>query len=88
MSSDLVDVVVAEHGVKQRVEVVEKVDHLDGITERGDGGETYNVAEVDRHLVKVLWLHCGTGLQGLSHRTRDREAETLREPDDQFIRQL
>jgi len=68
---DLVDVVVAEHGVKQSVEVVEEVDHLDGIAERGDGRETYDVAEVDRHLVEVLWLHGGTGFQGLGHRTED-----------------
>lgn len=79
MFSDLVDIVVTEHGVKQRVEVVEEVDHLDGITEWGDGGETYNVTEVDCHLIEVLWLHGGTGLQGLSHRTEDRE-------ERQFIR--
>lgn len=83
--SDLVDVVVTEHGVKQRVEVIEKVDHLDGITERGDSGETHNVAEVDRHLVEVLGLHRGPGLQGLSHRTEDGGAEMLREPDDQAL---
>lgn len=70
---------VTEHGVKQRVEVIEKVDHLDGIAERGDGSKAYNVTEVDCHLVKVLWLHCGTGLQGLSHRTGDGGAETLGE---------
>lgn len=67
----LVDVVVTEHGVKQRVEVIQQVDHLDGITERGDGRESYNVAEVDGHLVKVLWLHSSTGLQRLSNRTED-----------------
>ena len=66
-----------EYSIKQGVEVIEKVDHLDGIAERRDGGETYNVTEVDCHLVKVLWLHCGTGLQSLGHRTEDREAESL-----------
>lgn len=60
--SDLVDIMVTEHGVKQRVEVVEEVDHLNGITERGNSSKTYNVTEVDCHLVKVLWLHRGTGL--------------------------
>lgn len=84
MLSDLVDIVATEHGVKQSVEVIEKVDHLDGITERGDGGKTYNVAEVDCHLVKVLWLYCGTGLQSLSHRTEDREGQESYE--NQIIR--
>lgn len=69
--SDLVDVMVTEDGVKQGVEVVEEVDHLDGIAERRDRREADNVAEVDRHLVKVLWLHCGTSLQSLGHRAVD-----------------
>lgn len=62
---------VTEDGVKQGVEVVEEVDHLDGIAERRDRREAHNVAEVDCHLVKVLWLHCGSGLQGLGHRAED-----------------
>lgn len=62
---------VTEDGVKQGIEVVEEVDHLDGITERRDRREADNVAEVDRDLVKVLWLHCGTGLQSLGHRAED-----------------
>lgn len=75
MLSDLVDVMVTEHSVKQSVEVIEKVDHLDGITEGGDGGETHNVTEVDCHLVKVLWLHCGTGFQSLCHRAEGQKYE-------------
>ena len=85
MFSDLVDIMVAEHGVKQRIEVIEKVDHLDGITERGDGGETYDVAEVDRHLVKVFWLHCGSGLQGLGHRTKNRQKSDKKQIVSYFI---
>lgn len=68
-TAHLVDVVVTEHSVKQRVEVVEQVDHLDGVTEGGDGGETHDVTEVDGHLVKILWLHCATGLESLCHRS-------------------
>lgn len=86
MLSDLVDIVVTEHSIKQSVEVIEKVDHLDGIAEWGDGGETYNVTEVDCHLVKVLWLHCGTGLQSFGHRTEVREAERLRESYNQALK--
>lgn len=67
--SDLVDVVVREHGVKQCVQVIEKIDHLDGIAERGDGGEAHNVTEVDGHLVEVLWFYCGACLQCFSYRT-------------------
>lgn len=59
---------ITEHGVKQRVEVIEQVDHLDGVTEGGDGGEAHNVTEVDGHLVKILWLHGATSLEGLCHR--------------------
>lgn len=77
MHSDLVDVVVGEHGVKQSVEVVEKVDHLDGIAERGDGCEAHNVTEVDGHLVKVLRLHCGAGLQSLRHRTGGQRSKAV-----------
>ena len=66
--SDLVDVVVGEHGVEQRVEVVEQVHHLDGVAERGNGGEAHNVAEVDGDLVEVLGLHRGASLQRLRHR--------------------
>lgn len=83
--SDLVDVVITEHSIKQRVEVVEKVDHLNGITEWGDSGETYNVTEVDGHLVEVLRLHRGPCLQGLSHRTEKQGADMLQEPDDQAL---
>lgn len=63
---------VTEDSIKQTVEVIEKVNDLNGITERGDGGETNNVAEVDCHLVKVLWFHCGTGFQSLSYRAGGR----------------
>lgn len=60
---------ITEHGVKQRVEIIEQVDDLDGVTERGDGGETHDVTEVDGHLVKVLWLHGAPSLQSLGHRS-------------------
>ena len=73
--SDLVDIMVTEHGVKQRVEVIEKIDHFDGVTERGDGGETHNVTKVDRHLIEVLRFYCATGLQGLSDRTGKENGE-------------
>lgn len=67
--SDLVDIMVTEDGIKQRVEVIEKVDYLNGVAEWGDGSETHNVTEVDCHLIKVLWFHRCTSLQGLSNRT-------------------
>lgn len=60
---------ITEHGVKQRVEVIEQVDHLDGVTEGGDGGETHDVTEVDGHLVKKLWLHGAASLESLCHRS-------------------
>lgn len=65
----LVHVVATEHGVKQRVEVIEQVDHLDGVAEGGDGGETHNVAEIDGHLVEILRLHRAAGLESLGHRS-------------------
>lgn len=68
-SIDLVNIMTTEHGVKQRVEIIEQVDDLDGVTERGDGGETHDVTEVDGHLVKVLWLHGAPSLQSLGHRS-------------------
>lgn len=65
----LVNIMTTEHGVKQRVEVIQQVDHLDGVTEGGDGGETHDVTEVDGHLVKILWLHGATSLESLRHRS-------------------
>lgn len=60
---------ITEHGVKQRVEVIEQVDHLDGVTEGGDGGETHDVTEIDGHLVKILRLHGAASLESLCHRS-------------------
>lgn len=78
-SSDLVDIMVAEYSIKQCVEVIQKINHFNGITERGDGGETHNVAEVDCHLIEVLWLHCGASLESLSNRTGRRTQRQLKE---------
>lgn len=60
---------VAEYSIKQRVEVIQKVNHFNGVTERRDGGEAHNVTEVDCHLVKVLWLHWDARFKSLSNRT-------------------
>lgn len=59
---------VSDDGVKDGVEVVEEVDHLDGLAVRRDGGEAHNVAEVERHAVKVLRLHGAAHFQNLGHR--------------------
>lgn len=55
-------------GIKVRVEVIEKVDHLNGFTESRDGGETHDVAEVQRDLAEVFWYDRFACLQCLGHR--------------------
>lgn len=68
---NLVDIMGADDGVKERVEVIEQVYHFDGLTHGGDGGEAHDVAEVQSHLLKILGLHRCPRLQSLGHRTRD-----------------
>lgn len=55
-------------GVKQCVEIIEQVNHLDGLTESWDGGETHNVTKVQSDLVEVFWFDRFTRLQCLGYR--------------------
>lgn len=59
---------VSYDGVKERVEVVEEVDDLDGLAVGWDGGEAHDVAEIKRDVVKILGFDHTAYLQGLSHR--------------------
>lgn len=59
---------LADDGVEARVEVVEQVDYLDGLTDGWDGSEAHYVAEVECHLREVLRLHWLPCLESLSHR--------------------
>lgn len=63
----LVDVVQSDDGIEERVEVVEEVDHLDGVAESRDGGEAHDVAEVQRDLTEMLGFDGFARLQRLSH---------------------
>ena len=63
----LVDVVVSYDGIKDSVEVVEQIDHLDGLAVGWDGGEADDVAEVNRHTVKMLRFDGPAHLQSLGH---------------------
>lgn len=67
MNANLVDVVQWDDGVKKRVEIVEQVDHLDGLTERGDGCKTHDVTEVQRDYTEMFRLHGLAELQRLGH---------------------
>lgn len=68
----LVDVVVADNRVKDGVEIVEEVDHLDGFTVGRDGGEAHDVAEVNGHAAKMLWFDYAANFQSLGHRPEGR----------------
>lgn len=67
-STHFVDIVQTNDGIKVCVEVIEKVDHLDGVTESRDGCETHDVAEVQRDLVEMFWCDRFACLQCLGHR--------------------
>ena len=71
----LVDVVVSYDGVKHSVEVVEQVDHLDGLAVGWDGGEADDVAEVNRHAFKMLWFDGPAHLQSLGHGPEERREQ-------------
>lgn len=58
---------VADDRVKECVEVVKKVHHLDGLTVGWDCSEANNITEVDSDTVKVLRFYRGSQLQSLSH---------------------
>lgn len=58
----------SDDGIEECVEVVEQVDHLDGIAESWDGGEAHDVTEVQRDLAEMLGLHWLARLQRLGHR--------------------
>lgn len=67
-AEDLVDVVVADDGVKDGVEVVEEVHHLDGLAVGWDGGEAHDVAKVNGHAAEMLRFHDAAHFQSLGHR--------------------
>jgi len=54
---DLVDVVVADDGVEERVQVVEQVDDLKGSTLGRQSREADDVREVDRHALVLFRYH-------------------------------
>ena len=64
----------SDDSVKEWVEVIEQVDHLDGLTESWDGGEAHDVAEVERNLLEMLGLDRFAGLQCLGHRPKGERA--------------
>lgn len=68
----LVDIVVADDSIKDCVEIVEEVDHLNGLAVGRDGGEAHNVAEVNGHAAKVLWFDYAANFQSLGHRPEGR----------------
>lgn len=63
----LVDVMQSNDGVKQCVEVIEQVNHLNGLTESWDGGKTHNVTKVQSDLVEVFWFDWFARLQCLGY---------------------
>lgn len=63
---------VADDSVKDRVEIVEEVDHLDGFAVGWDGGEAHDVAEVNGHAVKMLWFDYAANFQSLGHTPEGR----------------
>lgn len=54
-------------GIKETVEVIEQVDHFDGLAQCGDGGEAHNVTEVQRDVIEVFRFDGLACLQRLSH---------------------
>lgn len=69
ITSHLVNIMVSKNSIKQRVKVIQKVNHFNGFTEGWNGCETHNVIEVDGHLVKILRFHSATSLEGFCHWT-------------------
>lgn len=65
--TNLVDVMQSNDGVKQSVEIIQQINHLDGLTESWDGGETHNVTKVQSDLVEVLWFDWFARLQCLGY---------------------
>lgn len=68
----LVDVVVANDGIKDRIESVKELNHLNGFTVGRDGGEAHDVAEVNRHAVKMLWFNSAANFKSLGHGPEER----------------
>lgn len=67
-SSHLVDIMQSNDSIKECVEVIEQVDHLDGFAESWDGGEAHDVTEVQSDLAEMLGFDGLACLQCLSHR--------------------
>lgn len=58
---------VVKDAVKVLVDVIEHVDHLHGGAVVAEGGESHNVAEINGHFLKQLWLHSACLLQWAHH---------------------
>lgn len=56
----LIAIEIFQNGIEHSVEIIQKVDHFDRTTQRGDGGESDDVGEVDRHAVVPHGFDCFT----------------------------
>lgn len=57
----------ANDGIKEYVQVIEKIHHLNGITHGWDGGEAHNVTEVQGDQVKTLRFNRAALFEGFSN---------------------
>lgn len=66
-NTHFVDIMLSDDGIKECVEVIEQVNHLDGFTESWDGGEAHDVTEVQCDLVEMLGFDRFACFQCLGH---------------------
>ena len=48
---------MVQDAVKVLIDLIEHVNHFHGGAVVAKGGESHNVAEIDAHLLKQLWLY-------------------------------
>lgn len=63
----LVDIMTANDGIKQCVQIIEKIHHLNGLPHGRDGGKAHNVAEVQGDQIKALRFDSAACFEGFSN---------------------
>lgn len=69
----------ANDGIKECVQVIEKIHHLNGLTHGGNGGEAHNVTEVQGDQVKALRFNRAALFEGFSNWPEKQTQLFLRE---------
>lgn len=57
----------ANDGIKECIQVIQKIHHFNGLTHGWDGGKAHNITEVQGDQVKSLRFNCAALLEGFSN---------------------